>query len=104
MTRSSSSKLEDFDPEIAFRARLRTQAEQSTEKICQRIINMAEGNQNLPGNQFHQQENPVFQPMTMADYARPSLNGAESSIVRPTIAANNFEIKPNMIQMVQHNV
>ena len=65
---------------------------------------MAEGNQNLPGNQFHQQENPVFQPMTMADYARPSLNGAESSIVRPTIAANNFEIKPNMIQMVQQNV
>ena len=41
------------------------------------------------------------QPITMSDYARPNLMGAESSILRPTVAANNFEIKPNIIQMVQ---
>ena len=41
------------------------------------------------------------QPRTMSDYARPNLMGAESSILRPTVAANNFEIKPNVIQMVQ---
>ena len=41
------------------------------------------------------------QPMTMSDYARPNLMGAESSILRPIVTANNFEIKLNIIQMVQ---
>ena len=41
--------------------------------------------------------NPVRHPMTMSDYARPYLMG----IVRPAVVANNFEIKPNVIQMVQ---
>ncbi|KAA3483463.1 RING-H2 finger protein ATL63 [Gossypium australe] len=48
--------------------------------------------------------NPVNQnpaPRTMYDYAKPNLTGAESSIVRPAIAANNFELKPNTIQMIQ---
>ncbi|KAA3465599.1 Retrotransposon gag protein [Gossypium australe] len=40
-------------------------------------------------------------PHTMFDYAKPHLTGAESSIVRPAIAANNFELKPNTIQMIQ---
>ncbi|KAA3483462.1 Transposon Ty3-I Gag-Pol polyprotein [Gossypium australe] len=43
-------------------------------------------------------------PRTMYDYAKPGLTGTESSIVRPTIAANNFELKPNIIQMVQQFV
>ena len=41
---------------------------------------------------------------TMFDYARPNLIGAESSIVRPAVSANNFEIKTNIIQMVQQSV
>ncbi|KAA3472708.1 Integrase, catalytic core [Gossypium australe] len=40
----------------------------------------------------------------MYDYVKPSLTGTESSIVRPTIAANNFELKPNTIQMIQQFV
>ncbi|KAK5840615.1 hypothetical protein PVK06_009518 [Gossypium arboreum] len=51
--------------------------------------------------------NPVNQDpalRTMYDYAKPSLTGAESSIVRPAIVANNFELKPNMIQMIQQFV
>ncbi|KAA3483470.1 RING-H2 finger protein ATL63 [Gossypium australe] len=40
-------------------------------------------------------------PHTMFDYAKPHLTGAESSIIRPTISANNFELKPNTIQMIQ---
>ena len=40
----------------------------------------------------------------MLDYARPSLDGTQSSITRPTVAANTFEIKPNIIQMVQQYV
>ncbi|XP_075640377.1 uncharacterized protein LOC142612142 [Castanea sativa] len=40
----------------------------------------------------------------LRDYATPSVNGATSSIRRPTIQANNFEIKPAIIQMIQQTV
>ena len=36
----------------------------------------------------------------LRDYAMPSINGAISSIRRPAIQANNFEIKPAIIQMI----
>ncbi|KAA3456877.1 transcription factor bHLH112-like protein [Gossypium australe] len=48
-------------------------------------------------NQNNQQLPAAFAPQTMYDYAKPTLIGAESSIVRPTIAVNNFELKPNTI-------
>ena len=38
--------------------------------------------------------------MTLHDHAMPNINEAQTSIVKPTINANNFEIKPNLIQMV----
>ena len=41
---------------------------------------------------------------TMMDYARPPLHGVASSISRPNVAPNNFEIKPQVIQMVQNQV
>ena len=40
----------------------------------------------------------------MYNYAKPTLTGTESSMVRPAIAANNFELKPNTIQMIQQFV
>ncbi|KAK5819480.1 hypothetical protein PVK06_024483 [Gossypium arboreum] len=40
----------------------------------------------------------------MYDYAKPSLTGTELTIVRPAIAANTFELKPNTIQMIQQFV
>lgn len=40
--------------------------------------------------------------IVMYDYARPSLNEIETSIVRPTIAKINFKIKPNVISMFQN--
>ena len=39
-----------------------------------------------------------------SEYAKPFLTGTKSSIVRPNIATNNFEIKPNIFQMVQQFV
>ena len=36
---------------------------------------------------------------TMSGYARPSLIGTETSIIRLDVVANNFEIKPNVIFM-----
>ena len=47
-------------------------------------------------------QNPT--PRTMYDYAKPSLTGTESSIVRLAVAANTFELKPDTIQMIQQFV
>jgi len=38
----------------------------------------------------------------LRDYAVPSLTGANSCIITPTIQTNNFELKPRLIQSVQH--
>ena len=40
----------------------------------------------------------------LRDYAMPSVNGAITSIRRPAIQANNFKIKPAIIQMIQRTV
>ena len=40
----------------------------------------------------------------LRDYAMPSVNEATSSIRRLAIQANNFEIKPAIIQMIQETV
>ena len=40
---------------------------------------------------------------TLGDFAMPNISGSFSGIVAPTIANNNFEIKPSIIQMVQNN-
>ncbi|KAH9697831.1 hypothetical protein KPL71_023777 [Citrus sinensis] len=37
----------------------------------------------------------------LRDYVVPTVNGARSSIARPAVQANNFEIKPAIIQMIQ---
>lgn len=41
---------------------------------------------------------------SLLEYAQPSIHGMMSSIVRPRIHANNFEIKPAIIQMIQTSI
>lgn len=43
------------------------------------------------------------QPRTLADYARPTLDGTQSSIVWPPFTTTIFELKPVFIQMVQQS-
>ena len=89
MTRNNPSEFFEEDPEI--------------ERTTLRVLRI---------RRLQRQEELVEEPVmaepeqqrTMSDYARPSLMGTESSIVRPAVAANNFEIKPNIIQMVQQYV
>jgi len=38
----------------------------------------------------------------LRNYVAPSLTGANSCIITPTIQENNFELKLGLIQMVQH--
>ena len=40
---------------------------------------------------------------TLGDFAMPDISSNFGGIVAPTIANNNFEIKPSIIQMVQNN-
>ena len=79
------SPLLPFDPEIEriFLKRLRKNRKR---------VNMAETVENANGER------------ALRDYAVPSINGSDSSIQRPPIAANNFEIKPAIIQMIQTSV
>ena len=37
----------------------------------------------------------------MRDFISLHMQGDQNPIVRPTVVANNFEIKPTMIQMIQ---
>ena len=37
---------------------------------------------------------------TMRDYISPNVQSDQNPIVRPTVATNNFDIKPTMIQMI----
>ena len=37
---------------------------------------------------------------TMRDYISPNVQSDQNPIVRPTVIANNFKIKPAMIQMI----
>ena len=45
-------------------------------------------------------ENQGAQPQALEEYGVPSLTGSQNCIVKPTIEANTFEIKPAYIQMV----
>lgn len=37
---------------------------------------------------------------TLKELAAPNTNGLHSSITRPTVDANNFELKPSLLSMV----
>ena len=82
ITRSEGKDLEKFDSEIERTLRQRQKRldnQESTARMAQ-------------------------QPQTMMDYTRPLCSGADSSITRPAVAVNNFEIKPAIIQMIQHSI
>ena len=48
-------------------------------------------------------QNPQNGQRTMRDFMSPNVQGDQTPIVRPTVAANNFEIKPAIIQMIQNS-
>ncbi|MED6188135.1 hypothetical protein PIB30_083172 [Stylosanthes scabra] len=48
-------------------------------------------------------DNANNQRRTLADYTNPTTASCGSSIVWPTVDANNFELKPALVQQVQQN-
>ena len=107
MTRSSSSQLELFDPkiEITFhRLRNLVEARVSPKKERQEmdeppIIGAANvagvGNEAVVGA-IEAQNNRK----TLMEYAQPSIDRITSCIRKPTIQANNFELKPSYVNMI----
>ena len=79
MRRARTRNIIPFDLEIE-----RTSRSQRKKKV----LVMADGEQNA-------------QPRTLKDYVRPIMNDNYSSVRRQTINANNFELKPALISMVQ---
>ncbi|XP_020262408.1 uncharacterized protein LOC109838369 [Asparagus officinalis] len=43
------------------------------------------------------------QNQLLKDFAAPNAQGTQSSITRPNVEANNFELKPSLLSMVQQN-
>ena len=111
MTRRNSSGPLLFDEEIdctvrrnqrEIRRSLRYTENEQEDDTQPPTEEMAENQDNQLPPVIAVNQNPT--PRTMYDYAKPSLIGTESSIVRPAVAANTFELKPNTIQMIRQFV
>ena len=101
MTRSNSSQLETFDPEVkrTFRrlwnlvqARISPKKErQEMEKTLapRAAIGVGVGIGAKAGAAWA--KNPR---RTLMEYAQPSIDETESCIKKPVVQANNFELKP----------
>ena len=49
-------------------------------------------------------ENPEQDTRVLRDFALPQVTGIRSVIRKPRIKANNFEIKPAILQMIQTSI
>ncbi|KAG9458825.1 hypothetical protein H6P81_003333 [Aristolochia fimbriata] len=95
MTRSQVQPSQEIDPEPerTLRQRLKENQNQSTPKN-------QEGMENAEGTHEEQAQSPR---RTMGDYITQSPNTNRTSIVTPTIQANNFDLKPQIIVMLQNH-
>ena len=103
MTKSNTSNLEPFDPETKWTFR--------------RLRNLVKDNLS-PRKQVKMDETPTpvgveatgrvveaqNHRRTLMKYAQPSLDWTALCIKRPTMQANNFELKPSYVQMIQNSV
>ena len=96
MTRSTSGDLIQEDPEIE-RTINRIRRTRAKEVVVQGLQEL--GEEEVQSNP-QPQSTMAEEYKTISDYTRPSLTETDSSVLRPPVAANNFEIKPNTIQMV----
>ena len=86
LTRSSSDIRLYFDPEIEL-------------TLC----NLRRDQRDRRDNRFNLNNMAQSERRTLGDFAMPDISGSFGGIVAPSIANNNFEIKPSIIQMVQNN-
>ncbi|MED6191038.1 hypothetical protein PIB30_112096, partial [Stylosanthes scabra] len=107
----------EFDPEIEKtlkKNRSRVKA-QRTFQFEQEEVNSEEGaseksfeeesvEENIEEEiQDNMADNANNQRRTLADYTNPTITSCGSSIVWPNVDANNFELNPALVQLVQQN-
>ncbi|KAK1429674.1 hypothetical protein QVD17_11888 [Tagetes erecta] len=93
------------DPERVLRRNLRARSQQVAQEIESETIRIE--NTGETESEEEDIELNMADPddeRTISDFGKPSVGGLESSIARPNIQANNFEIKSSIIQMVQNTV
>ena len=111
MTRSGTSTLEPLDPEIerTFR-KLRNFVEVRVSPKRERPImkeTLVLGTANMEGvgngavvGAAGAQNNR----RTLMEYAQPSIDETASCIRKPQVQANNFELKPSYVNMIQNSI
>ena len=87
MTRGNPSTLVEANPDIGKR-NYRRGKEPLQEPSSEAEFEDQES-ENMAEQEGHQR--------TLSDYAKPSVMGTQSSIVRPPITAHNFVLKPGFI-------
>ncbi|KAL0401527.1 UNVERIFIED_CONTAM: hypothetical protein Slati_4182600 [Sesamum latifolium] len=98
MTRSHGEELTPYDPEI--------------ERTFHQKKNAIERGENS-GETDQEEQLVIFEPTMdimgaverpMMEYSFPTADGTISSIVKPSVEANNFEINPSIIQIIRSSV
>ena len=106
MTRSALGPLLEIDPKIersllAGRREIHQQSREFRNPTIEIQLNMEDQGENLMHNQPRVQDINVEVnaqgDRPLHEFIRPRLNDTQSSIRRPPIQANNFEIKPAFI-------
>ena len=100
MTKNSTSKLEPFDLEI--------------EGTFHKLRNLVEKKLSPKNQLVEMEETPapigpvgavgVENPRTLMKYVQPSIDETKSCIRKPQVQANNFELKPSYVNMIQNSV
>ena len=111
MTRNNTSNLEPFDPEIErtlrrlrnlVKDKVSPKKERPTmeeTRVLGAVNNAGAGNGAAVGAEGV--ENPR---RTLMEYAQPSIEGTASCIRKPAVHANQYELKPSYVNMIQNSV
>ena len=103
MTRSQKEPLVEYILEIERKLTALRKAAyniQSQEQSSHMNLNQEQVPRQLV---METRENMEEEYKTLREWAAPTFTGTEFSIMRPTVNANNFEIKPAVITMIQSN-
>ena len=97
-------RLVPVDPEIEKTCRQNRKSKQNlSSKITDSVEMATNGNGGNGGAVEDQAAGLHPQERSLRYYILPSLNRVQPSIRAPGVDANNFELKPSLIQMVQSN-